>query len=86
MSNLFKKEYLEKKMKEERDKQRKWFVYLVLFYKRINMIILWLAILINASVIVYMIYNFNVGIKVFILNQYFVLSYYIKVRKERVNK
>jgi len=86
MSNLFKKEYLEKKMKEERDKQRKWFVYLVLFYKRINMIVLWLAILINASVIVYMIYNFNVGIIVFILNQYFVLSYYIKVRKERVNK
>ena len=86
MSNLFKKEYLEKKMKEERDKQRKWFVYLVLFYKRINMIVLWLAILINASVIVYMIYNFNVGIIVFILNQYFVLSYYIKVRKERVSK
>ena len=86
MSNLFKKEYLEKKMKEERDKQRKWFVDLVLFYKRINMISLWLAILINASVIVYMIYNFNVGIIVFILNQYFVLSYYIKVRKERVNK
>ena len=86
MSNLFKKEYLEKKMKEERDKQRKWFVYLVLFYKRINMIVLWLAILINASIIVYMIYNFNVGIIVFILNQYFVLSYYIKVRKERVNK
>ena len=86
MSNLFKKEYLEKKMKEERDKQRKWFVYLVLFYKRINMIVLWLAILINASIIVYMIYNFNVGIIVFILNQYFVLSYYIKVRKESVNK
>ena len=86
MSELFKKEYLEKKMKEERDKNRKWFVYLVLFYKKINMIVLWLAILINASIIVYMIYNFNVGIMVFILNQYFILSYYIKVRKERGNK
>jgi len=86
MSELFKKEYLEKKMKEEKDKQRKWFVYLVLIYKKINMLVLWLAILINASIIVYMIYNFNVGIIVFLLNQYFVLSYYIKVRKERRNK
>jgi len=86
MSELFKKEYLEKKMKEEKDKQRKWFVYLVLIYKKINMLILWLSILINASIIVYMIYNFNVGIIVFLLNQYFVLSYYIKVRKERRNK
>lgn len=86
MSGLFKKEYLEKIKREEEEKRKRWFIYLVIIYKKINMIMLLISILINASVIVYMIYNFNVGIILFILNQYFLVLSYMRLRKEKKDK
>ncbi len=61
----------------------KWFVYLTYIYVKMNTIILWVTIILNAILIFYMLVDFNIGIMLFIFNQYIVVAYYMKLRKER---
>ena len=61
----------------------RWFVYLTYIYIKLNLIIMWFTIILNAVLICYMLVDFNVGIILFLFNQYLVVAYYMKLRKER---
>ncbi len=67
----------------EKPLKGRWFVYLTYIYVKMNLIILWITIILNAILIFYMLVDFNIGIMLFIFNQYIVVAYYMKLRKER---
>jgi len=78
---LFKKEFEEEHT--EKKKGKNWFIILVAIYTKLNDIVMWFTILLNTVLILYMIKDFNVGIVLFLANQYIVIIYYAKIRKER---
>lgn len=76
-----------KKVEDEQKPLRgKWFVYLTYIYLKLNTLIMWFTIIFNGILIAYMIVDFNVGIILFLFNQYIVIAYYMKLRKERQQK
>ena len=81
---LFKDEPVENK--EKVVFKNKWFVYLVAIKVKLNILLMWITIIINGLLIILMLSDFNVGIILFLLNQYLVIAYYIKTRKERMEK
>lgn len=68
---------------EEKPLMGKWFVYLTYIYLKLNTLIMWFTILFNGLLIIYMLLDFNVGIILFLFNQYIVIASYMKLRKER---
>jgi len=76
---LFKDEYIEK---EKENKKKGNFILLVVLYKKLNTFIMLLTIILNALIITIMLSDFNIGIMLFIMNQYLIVTYYLKVRKE----
>jgi len=78
---LFKKG--EKVEEAEKPLRGKWFVYLTYIYLKLNTVIMWFTIILNAILITYMLVDFNVGIILFLFNQYLVVAYYMKLRRER---
>ena len=67
----------------EKPLRGKWFVYLTYIYVKMNVIVLWVTIILNAILILFMLVDFNIGIMLFIFNQYLVVAYYMKLRNER---
>jgi len=82
---LFKEEY-EKSIEEESKSKSKWLLTLLAIYIKLNSIMLWITVLLNGLFIAFMLMDFNVGIILFLFNQYFVILYLIKTRKERKEK
>ncbi len=78
---LFKEGHKDKEV--EKPLRGKWFAYLTYIYIKLNLIIMWFTIVLNAILICYMLVDFNVGIILFLFNQYLVVAYYMKLRKER---
>ncbi len=72
-----------KDIEVEKPLRGKWFVYLTYIYVKMNSIVLWVTIILNAILILFMLVDFNIGIMLFIFNQYLVVAYYMKLRKER---
>ena len=66
--------------------KNRWFVYLVAIKIKLNILLMWVTIIINGLLIIFMLTDFNVGIILFLSNQYLVIAYYIKTRKERMAK
>ena len=84
---LFKSEYVEKQKEEKLEKPNKsYIVMLTALYIKFNWIMLWITAILNGFLIVLMLMNFNVGIILFLFNQYFVILYLVKTRNERINK
>jgi len=84
---LFKPEYVEKQKEEKTEKtNRSYIVMLTALYIKFNWVMLWATALLNGFLIVVMLLNFNVGIILFLFNQYFVVLYLVKTRNERIKK
>ena len=66
--------------------KNKWFVYLVAIKVKLNILLMWVTIIINGLLIILMLADFNFAVIPFLLNQYIVIAYYIKTRKERTEK
>ena len=78
---LFKEEHYEEKSKTTL--KGKWLVLLFTIYLRLNTLIMWFTIILNAILIFYMLLDFNVGIILFVFNQYLVVASYLRLRRER---
>ena len=71
---------------KKRGFKNKWFVYLVAIKVKLNILLMWVTIIINGLLIILMLADFNFAVIPFLLNQYIVIAYYIKTRKERLEK
>lgn len=81
--SLFKEKKDEEKEKpKRRDRNKIWVIALYLLQK-INVIVIWLTIIMNGVFIIIMFMDFTIGVLLFLLNQYIVISYYLKIRKEK---
>jgi hypothetical protein len=80
--SLYKKD---KKEVEKKDKNKYW-VYVLYLLKRLNRLIVWFSILTNALFIIFMIVDFNFGVVLFIFNQYIIINYLYRLRKEERDK
>ena len=78
---LFKEKHYEKEGKTTL--KGKWLVLLFTIYLRLNTLIMWFTIILNAILIFYMLLDFNVGIILFVFNQYLVVASYLRLRRER---
>jgi hypothetical protein len=67
-------------------KRRKLFLWMLLLKRRINKVLLIVNIVINAFIIISLLFNFNVGIVFFLLNTYFMVILYLKYRRENINE
>lgn len=81
---LFKEKHYEKEGKTTL--KGKWLVLLFTIYLRLNTLIMWFTIILNAILIFYMLLDFNVGIILFVFNQYLVVASYLRLRRERREK
>lgn len=79
---LFKPEYYEKKARKSIEKQKKRFVSLVTIHILIKKYLTKIALVLNTLILVFMVRDINIGIVLFLLNQYIVLLYYLHLRKK----
>lgn len=85
-NKLFKEEYQEKVEEDKKKTNIFMFVFLVALYKKIESVIIWSTIILNSLILVVMFTDINVGIVLFIFNQYIVVSYYLKKRREKLSR
>lgn len=73
----------EKEEEKEVKKKRKSYVYLVVLFRKLTFIILMISIIFNGLFIITMLFDFHVGIILFIMNFYLLILFYIKYRREK---
>ena len=81
--SLFKKDKDGEEQKPQKTDRNKIWVIALYLMQKINFIVIWITIIMNGVFIIIMFMDFTIGVLMFLLNQYIVISYYLKIRKEK---
>ena len=72
-----------KENQEEVEEKRKSYVWAILIFRKMNFIILMISIIFNGLFVITMVFDFHVGVILFIMNFYLLIILFLKYRREK---
>lgn len=80
---LFRKEYYDKDRTPENIVKKNKFINMVMIHVLFKRYITKVVLILNTLILMFMVGNLNIGIILFLANQYIVLLYYLHIRKKK---